>query len=253
MASDIPSERRLIVSSGGVPDIRGYPKPGFLFVGGKTAYANASGGPAISLRGLTGGIADEPAAGDIVIVATGYPSTADGDAGVTTIGYTELAEFYTTDTRDCNFAGAYKIMGGTPDTEFSVVQGSRGHVTCVHVWRGIHPITPMDVTRTTASGFNGGLPDAPPITPVTAGAIVIAMGMGSTPGPLESYSTPGGMTNGFSVGNQSSTFHGICGIASYPWDSGAYDPPAWTGGSSDGSDSWGAITIALRPVASEFR
>lgn len=206
----------------------------------------------VSLTSLTGGIGSSAAAGDIVIVVTGWASTTDDNPGVTTAGYTELADLYSNDTNDANLSVSYKLMGGTPDTSVTVSgpnSATNGGATVVHVWRGVHQTTPIDVTTTTASAqINGANANAPAITPVTAGAVVIACGGGTGPTTQAAPSaTPSGLFNQVAVNGDGSTRDFYAVVASAAWTSGALDPATWTAGTSSTSESWAAATVALRP------
>lgn len=229
-------------------DFGGASSPGITYVGGKTmGVPDTAGFQTLSITGLTGGSDTAPAAGDIVIVAyaTGYP-TSNTDVQVT--GYTEIADLYANDTIDTNFGAFYKIMGSTPDTTISVspTGGSgEGGVVAIHVWRGVNSTTPLDVATTTATGLNSCLPNPPAITPVTSGAVIIAMG-GSFLG--------GAVYQSSDLSNFRSDIFGSLrvanvGIGSKVWTGGTFDPAAWTfAGTDDTNYGWCACTIALRPA-----
>ena len=85
------------------------------FVGRATASVTSSAYN-LSLTALTGGIASAPAEGDIVIVINTIVNTTNGNPGVGTAGYTEVADLYRSDSNDTNLSTNYKIMGASPDT-----------------------------------------------------------------------------------------------------------------------------------------
>ena len=216
------------------------------YVGGTTG-SGTSAAYDVSLSGL--GIQQN----DIVVVATGFASTTNGDPGVNTTGYTEVADLYSDDTRDANLAIAYKVQGATPDTSINVNgsgSATDSAVTAVHVWRGVDTTTPIDVTITTATGINTGTFDSPSITPTTTGAIVLSLGLGTSLNARTSPTAPTG------YGNQvnDSTDPGnaaVVGIASKAWSgSGAEDPGSWGNLSTAVADSWAAATLVLRPATS---
>src|SRR3989344_2755282 len=117
------------------------------FVGG----ASASGINAaynMSLTALTGGIASAPAQGDIVIVINMIANTTNGNPGVGTAGYTEVADLYSSDSYDTNLSTNYKVMGASPDTVVSCNPSSGSTIAsnCVAmVFRGVDNTTPIDV------------------------------------------------------------------------------------------------------------
>lgn len=221
------------------------------YVGGAEASGNSASFN-VSLTGLTGGVASSPSQGDLVIVATGFVSTANGDPGVSTTGYTEVADLYDNDSRDANFSANWKIMGGTPDSSVSCNGSgstSNGAVCVVHVWRNANSSTPLDVTTTTATARNSAIPNSPSITPVTAGAIVISAGLGTGAAADTSVTAPTGYGNQVDVsvdpGNAATV-----GISSKAWGgSGAEDPAAWTNWTTSTADSWAAAALAIRPAS----
>lgn len=210
----------------------------------------------VSLTSLTGGSGSSAQAGDIVIVITGWASTANGNPGVTTTGYTEepsSTDLYSNDTRDANVSANWKIMGSTPDTSVTVSgfnNAANGGGTVVQVWRGVDQTTPMDTTVTTTSASNqsASSPNSPSITPVTTGAYVLSGGLGTDDTTPLTKTAPTGYTNAVTVTGTGSTMSVTVGIASKAWTSGAENPAAWTGGETSTSDSWGAFSIALRPA-----
>ncbi|MFA5360351.1 MAG: Ig-like domain-containing protein, partial [Patescibacteria group bacterium] len=221
------------------------------YVGGAEASGN-SAAYNLSLTSLTGGSGSSPQAGDLVIVATGFVRTSNLNPGVGTAGYTEVADLYGNDTYDANFSVNWKIMGGTPDTSVSC-NGSgstlNGAVCVAHVWRGVNQTTPLDVTSTNTVGTNSPVPNSPAITPITAGAIVIATGLGVGTAGDTSVTAPTGYGNQVDIQVDPSTAATV-GIASKAWSgSGAEDPAVWTNWTQGTAtyDSWGAVTLAIRP------
>jgi len=211
--------------------------------------ANAAGASAsfnVDLSSL--GLAE----GDLVIVATGLYGTSNLNPGVSTSGYTEIADLYSDDTRDMNLSVNWKLMGSTPDSSVTC-NGSgssfNGAVGIAYVLRGVDQATPLDVTSTTATGIDSGVPDAPSITPTTSGAWVIAIG-GSVANTSDTAVTPpSGYSN--AVYQFSDPNLGVAvAIASKAWTGGAEDPGAWTNWTTATSESWCAVTMAIRPAAS---
>jgi hypothetical protein len=222
------------------------------YVGGKTqAIEGTTSDAVVSLTDLTGGLASQPAADDIVIV--GYVIYALGDVavGVQTAGYTEIAELRGNDVSDANLSVSYKIMGGTPDTSVTVsptLNTAFAGAVVIHVWRGVDTTTPLDVASTTAVGTNTDRPNPPAITPSTAGAVVVAIGGGSVENPPGAVLTqPGSELSNFLSIKSDDVEGAVIAAGSYAWTSGAFDPVAWTGGNNHADSSWAAVTLALRP------
>lgn len=178
-------------------------------------------------------------------------------------GYTQIADVYSNDTLDTNLAAAYKFMGGTPDTVVDVTSnGFYGNVATSltdHVialcFRGVDTTTPLDVTVTTNTATNTGDIDAPAITPVTSGSIVVSLvgGCGAS-GFTSTIGLPGGVDyeQGISAYGTTSSYLGAVGWAMVDnWASGAVDIGTFTNVGnyfSSNGKSAAAITIALRPA-----
>ncbi len=188
--------------------------------------------------------------GDIVVVATGFVRTSNTDPGVGTAGYTEEADLYQNDTRDANFSINWKIMSSSPDTSVSCNgsgSATLGAVCVVHVWRGVDQGTPMDTAVTSVTGGNASNPNSPSITPTTSGAIVISAGLGTMAAVDNAVTAPTGYSNQADISVDPGSAATV-GIASKAWTSGAEDPAAWTNFTTTTSDSWAAVTVALRPA-----
>lgn len=221
------------------------------FVGGKVAiFAGTTSETSISLTDLTGGSDAAPAADDIVIIAYAVGAQADRSIGVATAGYTEEQELYANgSTYDANLSVSWKKMGGTPDTSVNVSgTGSsfNAGAVAIQVWRGQDLTTSFDVPETTATGTGTGRPNPASITPTTAGAVVIVAGAGAA-GTGAAF-TASELSNFFTSTSPDGE-DAMVGLGSYAWTSGAFDPAAWTGGTTNAADSWAAVTLALRPAA----
>lgn len=216
------------------------------FVGSATG-TGASASFNISLSGL--GLQQ----GDLVIVATGYVTVggANGNPGVSTSGYTEVADLFSDDGREAQFSVNYKLMGATPDTTVACNgsgSASLGAAGIAYALRGVDQTTPLDVTSTTATGIDSAVPDPPSITPTTSGSYVVITGCGTAANLDETVTHPTGYSNGVIVGSDPSTaVHVAC--ASKAWTSGAEDPGAWTDWTTSTTDAWAAATMAIRPAA----
>jgi hypothetical protein len=143
--------------------------------------------------------------------------------------------------------------GGGPssDTSFEISgtgTSTHANTVAVMVFRGVDPTTPMDVTRTTASAANGGVPNPPAITPITSGAVIVAMGVGTQNAGTTDFGSSD-LDNFLVI--QAAGFGNMTGMGSKNWTSGAFDPAAFSGGNTAISMSWCACTIALRPASGE--
>lgn len=221
------------------------------YVGGASCTGTAAT-YSCSLTGLTGGVGSSAQTGDLVIVVTGWTSTADGNPGVDTAGYTEIngVDYFANDTRDANVSFNYKIMGAIPDTSVTVRgfnNAANGGATVVQVWRNADQTTPLDVAMTAVTNNNGARPDSPSITPLTSGAVVLSAGFGTGDTTPLGFTAPTGYGNAVTAQGAGSSYGANAVVASKSWAGGAEDPAAWTGGETTTSDSRGAASIAIRP------
>lgn len=225
---------------------------GIQYVGGASA-GSASSSYSVALNALTGGIGSAPAQGDLIIVVSGFGTAgaARRNAGVSSSGYTEILDIFADYIYEATMSVSYKVADGS-ETSVSVLgvsSNTRGGATAVHVWRGVDPYIPLDVTTTSETGLNTVKPNAPSITPATTGSVIIACGLGAAiASNTTALITPSGMENGVNVVGVGTSSGCKASIASVAWTSGAYDPAAWTGGGTDSVDyAWCAATLALRP------
>lgn len=231
--------------------------PGWELVGQTSqTWRDSSTSTAISLTGLTGGIASAPAEGDVVVVLYEHDSSFTNTLGISTSGYS-TATANGIDTR--NFLGlvGVKKMGATPDTDVTVTAstGNAGEsrIVLVEVWRGGDPSTVLDASIVTASGGNTGQPNPGAISPLTPGALILVLG-----GCAGAYETePSAFTSGdltdifqlaISTPSGSYLYGNRAAIGHHTWTSGAFDPAQWGGGTTSTTASWAAFTIALRPA-----
>ncbi len=196
-----------------------------------------------------------PAAGDIVLVVTACDSSAnpaDNEGKITTSGYTNVES--TEDlTNDPAMQVAIKVMGETPDTEVVIKQDldNKKIAGLIQVWRGGHRVIPQDVTRAVTTGTTG-MPNAPSVTPITPGALVVAVGALDDDDAASSVTAPSGYTN--LLANDTGLGSTVAGatvmVASKVLSAPAAEDPAVFGGTGD--DTWRAVTLVLRPAPSLF-
>jgi hypothetical protein len=238
----------------------GGPKGLFYRGGFIGATTNSNGNHTFSLTALSGGLGSEPVSGDIVVVFIGVTqATVDFTLSMVTSGYTVVAEMFQSDTWGSNLLVAYKIMGAIPDT--SVVYNTSGGgivdnpdtatVMGVQVWQGVDTDNPMDVTATQRKSANTRLINPPDITPVTAGAVIIQGGSGSTvqgSGVGDVYSSVD--LSNFLTLSGAKFFNSCVGFGSYgDWESGVFNSATFTNSGPDGTAlSYCSVSLALRPA-----
>ena len=184
--------------------------------------------------------------------------TGGTNLGTTDAGWTLVSDLYANDTNDSNMAFQWQRCGATPPTTVLIKRGSatdHSVAAIVMAFRGVNTTTGLDVTTTTATGTNGNQADPASITPVTAGAWVVAAYGGSgedvSTSLLGLKTSPSNMTQREFIGYDEGGLIGTqnyLGVSTYAWTSGAFNPNAVTGTGSTTSDSWAAVTVALRPA-----
>lgn len=195
--------------------------------------------------------------GDVVVCVYASSGVADAAMSTSSSGWTEVHEGYANGTsNDTNLALYYKVMGASPDTSFVAVGptgNNNGTIATAFAFRGVDAAV-LDVAFVAGSHFATGTgstrPDAPAITPVTAGAWIVVAGAGAAAaGATYASSDLSSTTNHFRTGNHAETIDIAIGVGiKTDWTSGAFNPAAWTGGAANAGDSWAAIIVALKPA-----
>lgn len=210
---------------------------------------------ALSLRGtaVSGTGAADPtctlpvgtATDDVVYFAVHTQHNSDFDLSMITTGYTELADLFQDDTTDSSLGVFRKIMGATPDSTAQAETGAAFAVAVCMVWTGADTTTPEDATTTTAGAINGGTPNPPSITTVTANAIVLAIGGSSEADAVTN--PPTGYSNLVDLQSGTANVMMSSKLVASP---GAEDPGTYADVSGTTADAWTAATVAIRPAAS---
>lgn len=211
------------------------------FRAGISSITGASANFPVDISGM--GLAQN----DLVLVLSGYYGGVGAGAGITSTGW--HSEFNgktaTSGTTKCWYDASWKIMGSTPDTSVTIKGSTDANtpvIVLVQAWSGVDTTTPMDVAPVYAGTNGAANPGA--ITPVTAGAVVVAAGIAA-----ENFNVPGAPTgytnltaNKFLISNAIEA-----GMASKVWSgSGAEDPATFSGFSTSTTFAAGAFTFALR-------
>lgn len=234
------------------------------YVGGKTGVlvsaATADNTTTVTLSsGLTGGSNTGVSAGDIVVVTVGSSGTADYvlfARDPSSVAYTLVAsELYVNSSqRDANMRVMYKFMPATPDASVIICPSGAlaAHASYViQVFRGVDPVTPLDVTALTATGTGNVSADPPSITPVTTGAFVVCAGVGAASDSATNAAyTNASLTN--VVGRTGSVLLAARSYVSsgyFAWTSGAFNASVFVVASPTGTGrSWAAVSLVLRPL-----
>jgi len=222
------------------------------YVGGQVGGRAGSTSTTNITFALSGGSDTTPQAGDLVVIGCAVGSQGRTPACAIS-GYTAGTQQDANGTTyDTSLNKSYKFMGLTPDTTFTLP--STGNIAdaqryTVQVWRGVDPANPFDVADVVATGTATGRPNPGSITPTTSGAVVGIIGAGAA-GTGAAYTAPANYTTNFLTGTTADTNDAMIGSGYRSWTSGAEDPAAYTGGTTNAADSWAAFTYALRPEVS---
>lgn len=189
--------------------------------------------------------------GDIVIVALGCAAGSGTPLmGMATTGFTLVNSLSANDQNDCHLKVFYKVLGSSFDSfvEITSPQLAGMPVTAaIHVWRNVHNTTPLDVAAVSTTGINGGVINSPSITPVTPGALVIICGSsGATGHSITPKAPPSGFGNTVEC-LLDLAYSSVVVMASQFWESGSVVGGAWTNLPTFTTNSWCAVTLALRP------
>lgn len=185
------------------------------------------------------------AEGDVVLVLYGYNSNTTRNFGMSTAGYTSIA-----DQAGANHtrAGAfYKVMGPTPDTEaLTVYTGNSQDAQAggVIVLRGVDTTALATAIVQTDTTLN---PSA--ITPTVAGSQIFTFVMAASVASTGEITVAKG-ANMTLVGTHGGVnVHSAgCAIAYEPWTSGAFDPDTFTTGGVGTFEAAISISVVVEPA-----
>jgi hypothetical protein len=226
------------------------PKTTISYVSEYTFSVTATTG--FSLTNISGGTIQ---AGDFCVVFVGASFTSDLTITGTSSNMTsfnKVLDIYANDTFDANLAVFTGFAStSTAQIGLSGFGGGPTGVGLVAIWfRGVDPTTPLDVTRTTATGTNTIRVDPPAITPVTNGSVVVFGGAGA--GAADTFSTTDSLISpltGLVNASRSATNSVSCGVGASIWPGGAFNPVQFTFNETDSVQySFTAATLALRPA-----
>lgn len=220
------------------------------YVGGRSvSFAGTSANQNISLTVLTGGLASSPSANDLVIVffATGSLSNRD----LVIAGYTEISELYVNGGTDTNLVVAYKYLSAA-DTTVSITGGTLnsadGGSVGIQVWRNVDPNNLFDAVAQSEVYVVSGLANPPAITPITPGAVIVAVGAAAGGSAILSQSFLSSDLSGFSTSVSNDTYNALIGHGYYKGASGTFNPATFAlSGADNIAFSNAAVTLALTP------
>lgn len=220
-----------------------------------TAVRGNSGDVTVDLTGITG-----LAQNDIVLVGHLIGSTSDESANLTIVtgtGWTEghVANAYGSSTQRTSLGLHYKFMGATPDTSITLKNTTGGTdgggYGIAMAFSGVDTGTPFDVSVVTAGGNGTSLANPGSIDWTNTGTATVIICAGAhTRGGAGDMQAPTNYGTGWAERDLGINIpvDGSIGMGYNLSPSDPEDPAAVTynNGSDAGTNSWGAITIALR-------
>lgn len=223
------------------------------YVGGQVAGRVGTVGTTSVAFALTGGANTTPQPNDFVVITAVVGSQGRNPAQAIS-GYTALGQLNpTATTYDTSLNVSYKVMGNTPDASFtlpSTGDAADAQRYTVQVFRGVDV---AGLASASATGTGTSRPDPASITPTVAGSWVLICGGGAS-ATGSNYTGPANFTTNFLTGFTADTNDATVGSGYWDaWSSGAVNPAAYTGGSTNAADSWAAYTIVLPPAADVAR
>lgn len=192
-------------------------------------------------------------AGDVIILCMSVGSSTTA-VTLSVAGLTTAATGFESATYSINTYAGFAVSNGT-ETSYTVNSGStsNGGVATVQVWRNIDNTTPLDVTPVSSTYVINYLRFfQSPITPVTDGSVIVAMGA-VTHNSTDTF-TPSIEISNFISTSSLGTYRTTLGVGNYIWDSvlrdnAPYAPDPWTNTLARSSSySEGVILLALRPA-----
>jgi hypothetical protein len=220
-----------------------------IYVGGRT---QTFPGPSLStidgsLTGLSGGVASQPSAGDIVVLFCGYSDTGPSAGSIFPGDYSLRVSEFASSTYNTKLEGGYKVMGATPDTTYTLqvsgLTNTDAIAAYVTVWRSS---TVAYNTAAGASAAGTAIANPPSVTPTRYEAAVIACGMAGGVAGTGSLFTSSELTS-FLSARSDDTNPVLVGGGYKIVKSGSFDPAAFSINFSDSTAySYGAGSIVIR-------
>jgi hypothetical protein len=226
---------------------------GIQFVG--SSIQSGANSVAFDFSGLTGGIDTAAADGDYLMIISATARSGAAGASLTVVptgvSATSIANAQGSDSVDGNcrcYAGFHEAGSETGGT-VGITGSSMSIVTAIFVFRGVDPVTPLDVAPTEVSRTNGCDITLVSITPVTAGAVIVCAAASGSQSNANTYFDPSTIDNIIKLG-RGSTYDAslIVGTGTPAWTSGAFSPGLFDFNGGDSLSSAGAFSIALRPA-----
>lgn len=186
---------------------------------------------------------------DVVYVITTAAATSDLDLVEDSGTWTELTgtDLYANDTEDTNIAVFRKVQGGSPDASVTFSGGGAiNRAGIAYAFSGVDTTTPEDATPTVATGIDSAEVNPPSIITATANAWVLVLGANTE---ADAVTEPTNYENLAQRDWPVSATRNVMGATRVIASPTTEDPGVFNGIAGSTSDSWAAVTIAIRPAA----
>lgn len=186
--------------------------------------------------------------GDVCYVLIMSNSTADRIFTEASGTWAKLIDLYTNGSSgDVNCALFRKVMGAVPNTSItvSIDAGSSAMAGIAISLDGADLSNPEDVAVQSATGIGASDPDCPSITPITPGAWALALAASSEVDVVSN--APAGYSNLVNLIHTSNI--NLMFSTKEVAVAAPEDPAAYADIAADATDSWVALTVAVRPAS----
>lgn len=187
---------------------------------------------------------------DVVYCVSTAAATTDLDLVEDSTTWTELTgtDLYSNDTEDTNSAVFRKVQGGSPDASVTFSGGgSVNRAGICYAFSGANTTTPEDQTPTTVSGAAQSTPVTDPASIVTqtANAWVLVFGVNTEADTVTAPTNYENLAQQAWPASAVRNAHGATRVIASPTTE---DPGTFGGIAGSNSDSFTAVTIAIRPA-----
>lgn len=222
------------------------------YVGGKVlGLAGSDTSYTLDLTGLTGGISSTIAPNDLVII--GYGAGCQTNIGLGVTGFTNIANlYYNPVSYDTKLTVWYIFAADYITTATLSASGAdNARAITVQVFRNVNQTNTFDVPTINGGTTSGGLlVNIPPITPITPGSYIVAIGgAGNGRGGFDPATYGSSDLTRFLTAKANDVNDFSIGAGYKAWTSGTFDPAQWTfDGYSSTNYCYAYSIMALKPA-----
>lgn len=184
-----------------------------------------------------------PAAGDFLLA--GVYTNSGHTVSVAPSGWTAIVEGLEDSAGDSAISVYHKIAGASEPatyTDFLTFANAESGGGFVSAWTGVDQTTPLDVAALSEGSTSANAHDSPAITPVTSGAVLVAV-FSADPGGARTFTWDVGIDKRLDFGTAADA--GYVTIGSKTWGGSGAET---LGGDIDSAEPMAELVIALRPA-----